>query len=122
MTSSEKKGFAIAGASAPTPESTTDTHEKIKEIVHSSRVVLFMKGSPSMPQCGFSQRAVALIRQFTEDFSAVDVLQDPAIRQGIKEFSDWPTIPQCYIDGEFIGGSDILMEMHANGELAKLLS
>ncbi|MBU6468980.1 MAG: Grx4 family monothiol glutaredoxin [Betaproteobacteria bacterium] len=90
--------------------------------VKSNKVVLYMKGSPDFPQCGFSANAVKILRQSgVNDFLAVDVLQDPEIRQGIKEYANWPTIPQLYINGEFIGGSDILTEMYQTGELKELL-
>ena len=80
-----------------------------------------MKGSPLFPQCGFSSRAVAILNHLGAEFDSVDVLQDQGVRQGIKQFSDWPTIPQLYVKGEFIGGSDIMMEMYESGELATLL-
>ena len=80
-----------------------------------------MKGTPLFPQCGFSNRAVSILSHLGVAFESVDVLQDQAVRQGIKEFSDWPTIPQLYVKGEFIGGSDIMMEMYESGELAQLL-
>ena len=79
-----------------------------------------MKGSPLFPQCGFSSRAVAILDHLNVDFESVDVLQDQGVRQGIKAFSDWPTIPQLYVKGEFVGGSDIMMEMYESGELAQL--
>jgi monothiol glutaredoxin len=95
---------------------------KIKEIVSSNRVVLFMKGTPTFPQCGFSGKSVQLIKacQIT-DFQTVNVLADAQIREGIKQYSNWPTIPQLYVEGEFIGGADILMEMYTSGELQELL-
>ena len=95
--------------------------DRISETVKSNRVVVFMKGSRMMPQCGFSSRAVQVIGHYTTDFVTVNVLADPEVRQGIKEFSNWPTIPQVYVDGEFLGGSDIVSEMHTNGELETLL-
>jgi monothiol glutaredoxin len=82
-------------------------------------VLLFMKGSPLFPQCGFSSRAVAILDHLGVEYSSVDVLQDQGIRQGIKAYSDWPTIPQLYVKGEFVGGSDIMMEMYESGELAE---
>ena len=100
---------------------TDDAQARIAEIVAKSDVLLFMKGSPLFPQCGFSSRAVAILNHLGADFESVDVLQDQGIRQGIKAFSDWPTIPQLYVKGEFIGGSDIMMEMYVSGELAQLL-
>lgn len=99
---------------------TDDAQARIAEIVAKSDVVLFMKGSPLFPQCGFSSRAVAILNHLGAEFGSVDVLQDQGVRQGIKAFSDWPTIPQLYVKGEFIGGSDIMMEMYESGELAKL--
>ncbi|MDH3694156.1 MAG: Grx4 family monothiol glutaredoxin [Gammaproteobacteria bacterium] len=96
--------------------------ERIKQTVENNDVVLFMKGSPDFPQCGFSGRAVQILQACDTEFESVDVLQDMEIREGIKQFSNWPTIPQLYVDGEFIGGSDIVMEMYQNGELQKKLS
>lgn len=99
-----------------------DTNERISKIVSDSDVVLFMKGTPLFPQCGFSSRAVAILDHCGVAFESVDVLQDMEIRQGIKSFSDWPTIPQLYVKGEFVGGSDIMMEMYEAGELQQLMS
>jgi monothiol glutaredoxin len=99
---------------------TDDAQARIGEIVSKNDVVLFMKGSPLFPQCGFSSRAVTILNHLNVDFDSVDVLQDQGVRQGIKEFSDWPTIPQLYVHGEFVGGSDIMMEMYESGELAEL--
>jgi monothiol glutaredoxin len=98
----------------------SDASERISQIVNSNDVVLFMKGTPLFPQCGFSSRAVAILEHCGADFESVDVLQDMEIRQGIKSFSDWPTIPQLYVKGEFVGGSDIMMEMFEAGELQEL--
>ena len=98
-----------------------DTNQKIKEKVESNRVVLFMKGNRDFPQCGFSGRAVQILQALGAEFQTSDVLMDDEIRQGIKDYSNWPTIPQLYVDGEFIGGSDIMMEMYQNGELKKKL-
>jgi monothiol glutaredoxin len=95
--------------------------EQIKEIITGSDVVLFMKGSKDFPSCGFSQQAVGILRACGTEFAFVNVLEDMAIREGIKVFSDWPTIPQLYIRGEFVGGSDIMMEMYRNGDLVKQL-
>lgn len=95
---------------------------RIAELVGKSDVVLFMKGSPLFPQCGFSSRAVAILNHLGAEFDSVDVLQDQGVRQGIKQFSDWPTIPQLYVKGEFVGGSDIMMEMYESGELATLFA
>ena len=100
----------------------SDANERISQIVNDHDVVLFMKGTPLFPQCGFSSRAVAILEHCGTDFESVDVLQDMEIRQGIKAFSDWPTIPQLYVKGEFVGGSDIMMEMYEAGELQQLLT
>jgi monothiol glutaredoxin len=101
---------------------TDDVQARIQSLVDGSDVLLFMKGSPLFPQCGFSSRAVAILNHLGAQFESVDVLQDQGIRQGIKAFSDWPTIPQLYVKGEFVGGSDIMMEMYESGELAQLLA
>jgi monothiol glutaredoxin len=97
-------------------------NDRIAGIVGSNDVVLFMKGTPLFPQCGFSSTAVAILERSGVEFESVDVLADPEIRQGIKSYSDWPTIPQLYVKGEFIGGSDIMMEMFQSGELRDLLT
>jgi len=95
----------------------------IKDQVTKNRVVLYMKGTPDFPQCGFSANAVGILRACgASEIFTVNVLEEPDIRQGIKEYANWPTIPQLYIDGEFVGGSDIMTEMHQSGELKKLLS
>ena len=99
----------------------SDVNTRISTLVNDSDVVLFMKGTPLFPQCGFSSRAVAILDHCGVAFEGVDVLQDMEIRQGIKSFSDWPTIPQLYVKGEFVGGSDIMMEMFEAGELQQLL-
>jgi monothiol glutaredoxin len=99
----------------------SDVNGRIDEIVKSDDVVLFMKGTELFPQCGFSSRAVAILEHLGVAFRTVDVLQDGEIRNGIKEYSDWPTIPQLYVKGEFVGGSDIMMEMFEAGELQQLL-
>jgi monothiol glutaredoxin len=99
----------------------TDTNSRIDEIVRANDVVLFMKGTALFPQCGFSSRAVSILDHLGVSFETVDVLQDPEIRNGIKEYSDWPTIPQLYVKGEFVGGSDIMMEMFEAGELQQLM-
>ncbi|HYZ49087.1 MAG TPA: Grx4 family monothiol glutaredoxin [Sphingomonas sp.] len=101
---------------------TDDAQARIQELVSSNDVLLFMKGTPLFPQCGFSSRAIAILDRLGVDYESVDVLQDQGIRQGIKAFSDWPTIPQLYVKGEFVGGSDIMMEMYESGELAELLA
>jgi monothiol glutaredoxin len=99
----------------------SDTKARIDEIVGKNDVVLFMKGTALFPQCGFSSRAVAILDHLGVGFETVDVLQDQEIRQGIKDYSDWPTVPQLYVKGEFVGGSDIMMEMYQAGELQQLL-
>lgn len=99
----------------------SDVKKTIQDTIDTNRVVLFMKGTKNFPQCGFSARAVEILKTCGADFKDVNVLTDPAIRQGIKEFSQWPTIPQVYVGGKFVGGSDILAEMFQSGELKKLL-
>jgi len=99
----------------------TDVRTRIDDIVSKDDIVLFMKGTALFPQCGFSSRAVAILDHLGVAFATVDVLQDPEIRQGIKDYSDWPTVPQLYVKGEFLGGSDIMMEMFEAGELKQLL-
>ena len=99
-----------------------DVKQEIADLVGKNRVVLFMKGNKVMPQCGFSARAVQMLQSHGTEFVTVDVLKDADVRQGVKDYSSWPTIPQCYVDGKFVGGSDILAELHQNGELGKLLS
>jgi len=94
---------------------------RIADFVKANDIVLFMKGTALFPQCGFSSRAVAILDRLGANYETVDVLQDPEVRAGIKEFSDWPTIPQLYVKGEFVGGSDIMMEMFESGELQQLL-
>jgi monothiol glutaredoxin len=98
------------------------TRKFIEHLIQNNKVVLFMKGNRSFPQCGFSAAVVEVLKKHGVDFHTVNVLQDPAIRDGIKEFSEWPTIPQLYVGGEFLGGCDIVREMDANGELARKLS
>ena len=99
----------------------TDIKDRIADIVGKNDIVLFMKGTALFPQCGFSSRAVAILEHLGAPFETVDVLQDPELRQGIKEYSDWPTVPQLYVKGEFVGGSDIMMEMFESGELQQLV-
>ena len=100
----------------------TDTNTRIDEIVSKNDIVLFMKGTALFPQCGFSSRAVAILDHLGVAFETVDVLQDSEIRQGIKDYSDWPTVPQLYVKGEFVGGSDIMMEMFEAGELQQMMA
>ena len=95
--------------------------EKIQKTINENDVVLYMKGNPKFPQCGFSSLATKILEACDTDFYTVDVLQDSEVRDGIKIFANWPTIPQLYIHGEFIGGADIMKEMYENGELIKLL-
>ncbi|HEY0044992.1 MAG TPA: Grx4 family monothiol glutaredoxin [Allosphingosinicella sp.] len=99
----------------------SDVTLRIDEIVRNNDVVLFMKGSALFPQCGFSSRAIAILDHLGVSYETVDVLQDAEIRNGIKAYSDWPTIPQLYVKGEFLGGSDIMMEMFEAGELQQLI-
>ena len=94
-----------------------NVQEQIKNVVEENSIMLFMKGSPDFPQCGFSGRLVQILQACGVQFASADVLSDDQIRQGIKDFSNWPTIPQLYINGEFIGGSDIVTEMYESGEL-----
>jgi monothiol glutaredoxin len=99
----------------------SNSQERIAELVGKNDVVLFMKGTALFPQCGFSSRAVAILDHLGVPYETVDVLQDPEIRQGIKDYSDWPTVPQLYVKGQFVGGSDIMMEMFESGELKELV-
>ena len=96
--------------------------DRIQGIIDNNDVVLFMKGTKHFPQCGFSATVVEVLRRSGSEFQDVNVLEDPAIRQGIKEFANWPTIPQLYVRGEFVGGCDIVREMYENGELDAVLS
>lgn len=101
--------------------SEADTQAHIQSTIDANPVVLYMKGTPSFPQCGFSQVVAKILSQYSIELVTVNVLEDDAIREGIKVFSQWPTIPQLYVKGEFIGGCDIVQEMQASGELAELL-
>ena len=96
--------------------------KRIDDMVHSKKVFLFMKGSPSFPQCGFSAKVVDILHQLHVDFGSFNILSDEAIRQGVKEYGNWPTIPQLYIDGKLVGGCDIATEMFQSGELQKLVN
>lgn len=98
-----------------------EVDERIQETIEENDVVVFMKGTPEQPMCGFSDTAVQVLQSYGVEIVGKDVLQDSELRQGIKEFSDWPTVPQIYIDGEFVGGSDVLREMHQKGELKEKL-
>ena len=102
-------------------ETPQDTQERIQALVDNHPVLLFMKGSKLFPQCGFSNTATQILQSFDIDFHTVDVLSDEAIRQGVKDFSQWPTIPQLYVAGEFIGGSDIMIELYQTGELGEMI-
>jgi monothiol glutaredoxin len=99
----------------------TPINDKIKDIINKNDVVLFMKGTPEMPQCGFSMTVCNILKELKVKFNGVNVLADPEIRQGIKDFSNWPTVPQLFVKGEFIGGCDIAKEMYEKGELQKIL-
>ena len=101
---------------------TEETKSRIEEMIKSSKVFLFMKGSPSFPQCGFSARSVAILKELGVSFNSFDVLSDEEVRSGIKEFGNWPTIPQLYVNQKLLGGSDIMMEMFETGELKEELS
>jgi len=100
----------------------SDVKQRIGELVGHNEIVLFMKGSALFPQCGFSSRAIAILDHLGVTYETVDVLQDQDIRDGIKAYSDWPTVPQLYVKGEFVGGSDIMMEMFESGELKQLVA
>jgi len=95
--------------------------DRIDSLVSQEKIVVFMKGSKLMPQCGFSNNVVQILNSLGVPYATFDVLEDPAVRQGIKEYSDWPTIPQIYVNGEFVGGSDIAIELYQSGELAQML-
>jgi len=97
------------------------TDERIRASIEANKIVIYMKGSPSFPMCGFSAATIEVFNEIGAPYETVDVLKDPEIRDGIKRFSNWPTIPQVYIDGKFVGGCDIVREMHASGELAPLV-
>ncbi len=99
-----------------------DINDKINEIINKNKVVLFMKGTSTMPQCGFSSKVSSILNYINVSYKDINVLADEEIRQGIKDFSDWPTIPQLYLDKEFVGGCDIIIEMILSGELDKLLT
>ena len=100
-----------------------DIQDTIRDQIAKNRVVLYMKGTPQFPQCGFSATATEILRRCgVDEFASYNILQDEALRQGIKEFSNWPTIPQLYVDGEFVGGCDIMREMYQSGELQQILA
>jgi len=100
---------------------TPELKERIEQLVQQNKIVVFMKGSKLMPQCGFSNNTVQILNTLGVPFKTVDVLEDYEIRQGIKEYSNWPTIPQVYVDGQFVGGSDILIELYQQGELQQMV-
>lgn len=104
------------------PEVQGELQEKIQSLIHSSNVVLFMKGNPQFPQCGFSANVVGILNQLGKPFKTFDILSDPEVRQGLKEYSNWPTFPQLYVKGDLVGGNDILTEMYQQGELQKLFA
>ena len=105
------------------PRTTMDTQERIRQTVTAHPVVLFMKGTPAFPQCGFSAKAIQILKVCgVAEPATVNVLEDPEVRQGVKEFSNWPTVPQLYVNGEFVGGSDIMTEMFQSGELQQVLA
>lgn len=95
--------------------------QRIENDIKNNKIFLYMKGTPDAPQCGFSAQAASILQSYGIDFQSCNILEDEEVRQGIKEYSDWPTIPQLYVDGEFVGGCDIMTEMHGNGDLANLL-
>ena len=113
----------IARTTTTLYQSTSDdpTQSRIQSLVDSNPVLLFMKGTKLFPQCGFSNTACQILQSYNIDFETVDVLSDESIRQGVKVFSDWPTIPQLYVCGEFVGGSDIMIEMYQSGELGEMI-
>ncbi len=99
----------------------TDSKQQITDLINSSNIFVFMKGEPDAPQCGFSALTANILKELKVEFKSFDVLKDPEIRQAIKDYTSWPTIPQIFIKGEFIGGSDILQELYQNGELQKMV-
>lgn len=101
---------------------TSPAHEKIEKTLTDNKIVLFMKGTPSFPQCGFSARSIAILNEIGAEFDSVNVLEDDEIREGIKVYGQWPTIPQLYVNKKLVGGSDIMMEMFESGELKTLLA
>jgi monothiol glutaredoxin len=99
----------------------SDVRDRIRQAVEENEIVIYMKGTPEMPRCGFSAAAVQVLQTLNKPFAAIDVLADAELWQGVKEYSDWPTIPQVFIGGQFVGGCDIIREMHAKGELESLV-
>jgi monothiol glutaredoxin len=110
-----------AAAPAEEPRAPRTAHDIIDELVKTNNVVVFMKGTLNQPRCGFSANASAILRSYGKPIASFDVLSDPEVRQGVKDYSQWPTIPQVYVGGEFLGGSDILMQMHQGGELKEVI-
>jgi monothiol glutaredoxin len=115
------KILSVVGSTSVSESSDRDVLAEIDAEVKSHPLVLYMKGTPAQPLCGFSQRAVALLKSYNQEFLAVNVLEDEGKRQGIKTYSDWPTIPQIYVNGTFLGGSDILIDLHEKGKLEGFL-
>jgi monothiol glutaredoxin len=101
---------------------TEDLRQRITDTIAKDRVMLFMKGSPQMPQCGFSAAVVGVLKELGASYGSYNILADPELREGLKEYSSWPTYPQLYVDGKLIGGADIVRDLHAKGELAKLVA
>ncbi len=99
-----------------------NVQDELKQVIEANKIILFMKGNREMPQCGFSARVVEILNSCEIDFATVDILRDPEVRQGIKVYSNWPTLPQLYIKGEFVGGCDIVTDMHLNGQLETMLA
>ena len=99
-----------------------NVQDELKQVIEANPIILFMKGNREMPQCGFSARVVEILNSCDVDFATVDILRDPEVRQGIKVYSNWPTLPQLYIKGEFVGGCDIVTDMHLNGQLEGMLA
>lgn len=129
--SDEKNPFNILGSEKVPQEGGTaiseqnpsgDLNERIKGLISSSKIFLFMKGSPQMPQCGFSANVVGILNAMNVKYNTFDILSDMDIRQGVKEFSNWPTYPQLYVNGQLIGGNDIIMEMYESGDLEEVLN
>lgn len=112
---------ALYGGGPVVSETPAETQARIQKLVQSNPILLFMKGSKAFPQCGFSDTATKILEQYGCEFETVDVLSDAAIRQGVKEYSQWPTIPQLYVKGDFVGGSDIMLQMYESGELKELI-
>jgi len=120
----EQQARALKGVAAEASKENADPaslKERLLALTKSSPIVLFMKGTPAAPECGFSRQTVALMQKYVRHFGTVDILRDQAVRQGMKEFSNWPTFPQLYVEGEFVGGLDILKEMDECGELEEVL-